>query len=159
MLRKWTILKEWMSGIPCSIKESTLEGIVLKLFRKVNVPIGSSNVGDFYCLKSNNKTLQKLTIKLSKGKVVYRVLEAKSSFKIADFTENGIPRHTATFLIQSLCSYYKFLWSKSKKLWLKEVTEIFWASKESCWIRLIDNSVKIITNIAELTRLFLGHVI
>ena len=145
-----------MSGIPCSIKESTLEGIVLKLFRKVNVPIGSSNVGDFYCLKSNNKTLQKLTIKFSKGKVV---LEAKSSFKIADFTENGIPRHTTTFLIQSLCSNYKFLWSKFKKLWLKEVTEIFWASKESCWIRLIDNSVKIITNIAELKRLFLGHVL
>ena len=49
------------------------------------------------------------------------VLKAKSSFKNADVTKNGIPLNTPIFVNQSLYSYYKFLWWKCKKLWLNKV--------------------------------------
>ena len=97
---------------------------------------------------------------MSKRKDIYSVLKAKSSFKNADVTKkNGISLNISIFVNQSLCSYYKFLWSKCKKLWLNKVVESFWVSKGSCRIRLIDNSVKIITHIEDLKSLFPEHAI
>ena len=96
-----------ISEIPSSIEDSALEDTVLKLSRKVNVLIHTSNVEHCHHLKPNNNAHQKVIIKLLKGKYVHRVLMAKSSFKNVDFTENGIP--PKTFVNQSLCSYYKFL--------------------------------------------------
>ena len=64
-----------ISGIPSSIEDSALEDTVLKLFRKVNVFIGPSNVENGHRLKSNNNAPQKVIMKLSKRKDVYRVLQ------------------------------------------------------------------------------------
>ena len=99
-------------------QDSVLEDTVVKLFRKVNVLIDTSNIEDCHRLKSNNNAPQKVIIKLSKRKDVYRILKAKSSFKDPDVTENGIPPNTPIIVNQSLCSYYKFLWSKCNKPWL-----------------------------------------
>ena len=113
--RKWRRECLEISGIPSSMKDNNLEDTVLKLFRKVDVLIDPSNV-DCHRLKSRNNAPQKVFIKLSKRNDVYLVLKVKSSFENADVTENGIPPNTPIFVNQSLCSYYKFLWSKSKKL-------------------------------------------
>ena len=131
-----------ISGIPSSIEDSALENTVLKLFRKVNALIDQSNVEDCHRLKSRNNTPQKVIIKLSKRKDVYRILQAKSSFKNASVTENGIPANTPIFV--SLSGYYKFLWSKYRKLWLDKVIKSFWVSQGSCRIRLVDNSIKFV---------------
>ena len=136
-----------------------LEDTVLKLFGKVNVHIDPWNIEDCNRLKSRNNAPQKVIIKLSNRKDIYPVLKAKSSFKTADVTEHVTSPSTPIFLNQSLCSYYKFLWSKCKKLWLNKVIETFWVSKGSCRIRLVDNSVKIITHIGDLKNLFPGHSI
>ena len=146
-----------MSGIPSSIKGSAFEDTVLKLFWKVNVKTDPSNVEDCHRLKSRNNAPQKVIIKLSKRKDVHRILKAKSSFKNAYVTENGIPPNTPIFLNQSLCSYDKFLWSKCKKIWLNRVIELFWVPNRSCRMRLVDNSVKIITHIEDIKSLFPGH--
>ena len=98
-----------ISGIPTSIEDSALEDTVLKLFRKVNVLIDPSNVEDCHRLKSSNSAPQKVIIKLSKRKDVYRILKAKSNFTNANVTENGIPSDIPIFVNQSLCGYYKFL--------------------------------------------------
>ena len=98
-----------ISGIPSSIEDSALEDTVLKLFRKVNVLIDPSNVEDCHRLKSSSNAPQKVIIKLSKRKDVYRILKAKSNFTNANVTENGIPSDIPIFVNQSLCGYYKFL--------------------------------------------------
>ena len=147
-----------ISGIPSSNEDSALQDPVLKLFSKVDVLIDPSNVEDCHRLKSSNNAPQKFIIKLSKRKDVYHVLKAKSSFKNADVTKNGIPPNTAIFVNQSLCRYYKFLWSKCKILWLNKIIESFLASKGLCRIRLIDNSVKL-SDIEHLKSLFPGHEI
>ena len=147
-----------ISGIPSSNEDSALQDPVLKLFSKVDVLIDPSNVEDCHRLKSSNNAPQKFIIKLSKRKDVYHVLKAKSSFKNADVTKNGIPPNTTIFVNQSLCSYYKFLWSKCKILWLNKIIETFWASKGSCRIRLIDNSAKL-SDTEHLKTLFPGNEI
>ena len=136
-----------ISGIPSSIEDGAFEDNVLELFRKVNVLIDPSKVEDCHRLKFNNNAPQKVIMKLSKRKHVYCVLKAKSSFKNAGVTKNGIPPHICKSF---LCSYYKFLRSKCKKLWVNKVIESFWLSKGSCRSRLINNSVKIITHIDDL---------
>lgn len=76
-----------------------------------------------------NNTTQKVVVKQSKRKDVYRVLKAKPSFKYADHTGTGICPDTHMFVNQNLCWYYKFFWSKFKKLLLNKVIEMFWVSK------------------------------
>ena len=144
-------------GIPSSTEDSSLEDTVRRQLRKVKLLIiDLSNVEDCHRLKSNNNASQKVIIKLSKRKEVNRVLKSKSSYKNVDVTENGIPLNTNIFVNPSLCRCYKFLWSKCKKLSLNEVIESFWESKDSCWIRLIHNSIKIIAHFEDL---FPGHAV
>ena len=106
-----------ISGIPNSIENRALEGNPLSLLRKVNALIDRSNVEDFHRLRSSSNAPQKVIIKLSKRKNDYRIVKAKLCFKNADVTKNGIPSNTPIFVNQILCSYYKFIWSKCKKLW------------------------------------------
>ena len=70
-----------MSG---SIAGNALEETVLDLFSKCNAPVVFSNVEDCHRLKSTNNASQKVIIKLSKRKDVYRVLKAKPSLKNVD---------------------------------------------------------------------------
>ena len=133
--------------IPSSIEDSALEDTVLKLFRKFNVLSDPSTADDCHLLKSNIYASRKVIIRSSKQKDIYRVLKFKSNFKNADVTENGIPPNSPTFANQGLFCYYKFLWPKCKKPWLNNVIELFWVSKGSCQIILIDNQVKTITHI------------
>ena len=65
--------------MPGDIRHSALQDNVLKLFSKVNVLMDLSIVKDCHRLKSNSNAPQKVIIKLSKRKGVYRVLKAKSS--------------------------------------------------------------------------------
>ena len=103
-------------GIPGSIAENSLEETVLNLFSKCKASVDLSNVGDCYRLKSTNKAPQKVIVKLLKRKGVYRVLKTKPSLKNVDVNETGIPPDIQKFVNHSLCKYYKFLWSKCKKL-------------------------------------------
>ena len=139
------------------MEDGALKNTVLKLLRKCNVLIDPSNVEDCNGLKSINNAFQKVIIKLSKRKDVYRILKAKSSFKNSDVTENGIPPNTPIFVNQSLCSDFKLLWSKCKKLLFKQSHKIILAIKRFLSVRLIDNLVKIISDIKDIRKFcFLG---
>ena len=125
-----------ISGIPGSIADNALEETILDLFSKCNAPVDPSNVEDCHRLRSTNNTPQKVIMKLSKRKDVYRVLKAKPSLKNVDLNGTGIPPGTPIFVNQSLCRYHKFLWSKCKKFWLNKVVESFLGIK-----RLVSNKV------------------
>ena len=109
---------------------------------------------DFHRLKSTNNAPQKVIVKLSKQKDVYQLLNARPSLKNVDLNGTGIPPSTRILVNLSLCIYYKFLWSKCKKLGLNKVVESFWVSKGSCRVRLLEKSVNVITYIDNLKILF-----
>ena len=94
-----------ISGILSNIEDSTLEDTVLKLFRKFNVLIDTSNVEDYHRLKSNNNAPEKVIFQLPKRKDVYLVLKDKLRFKNADVSKTGLPPNTPIFANQILESF------------------------------------------------------
>ena len=61
-----------ISGIPGRIADNALEEAVLNLFSKCKASVVPSNVEDCHRLKSTNNAPQKVIVKLSKRKDVYR---------------------------------------------------------------------------------------
>ena len=61
----------------------------------------------------------KIVVKFSKGKVCQQVFRVKKELKNIDPSEFNFPEGTPRFINKSLCSYYKMLWNKCKKLWEK----------------------------------------
>ena len=63
------------------------------------------------------------------------VLSKKSKAK--GFNPRNIGNESGKgFIIESLCHYYTFLWSKCKTLWSDERIEAFWVSNDQIKIRI-----------------------
>ena len=62
------------------------------------------------------KNNDRVIIKFSKRKECLQVLSVKKDLKNLDMVDIGLPENCKVFVNQSLCPYYKLLWSKSKKL-------------------------------------------
>ena len=59
------------------------------------------------------------------------------------------------FINDSLCSYYKHLWSKCKRLWTKKYIHTFWVSNGSVKIKIRENSKpKTISHTTDLEKVF-----
>ena len=94
-------------------------------------------------------------------------MNKKKSLKNANLDGTGLPPSTSLFINPSLCSYYKYLWSKCKALWSGKVISSFWASNGSLRITiqqqyftvLSDNTVKLVKNKDDLIALLPGNPI
>ena len=74
---------------------------------------------------------------------------------IIDVNDNIIGIDNPVFINDSLCSYYKVLWSKCKKLWSGKYIHAFWVSNGELRLRLTASSrVHIITRSQDLDELF-----
>ena len=73
--------------------------------------------------------------------------------KTTDLKSIGIT--TPVYINDSLCFYYKKLWSKCKKLWTNKFIFGYWVSNGSIKIRISERSpVKVISHIVDLEKLF-----
>ena len=66
-------------------------------------------------LKSSAVELMKVIKILSERKDVDKIVKAK--IENADLTDIGNPSDTPIYMNQSLSRFYRFLWSKFRKLW------------------------------------------
>ena len=107
-----------ISGIPQSIEQIDLERTVLNVFDKIDAPVDPQNIEACHRLKSDdNGRSNKVIVKFSKGKDMARLMNKKKSLKNSNRDGTGVLPSTSFFLNPSLCSYYKYLWSKCKSLW------------------------------------------
>ena len=107
-----------ISGIPQSIEQIDLERTVLNVFDKIDAPVDPQNIEACHRLKSDdNGRSNKVIVKFSKGKDMARLVNKKKSLKDSNRGGTGVLPSTSVFLNPSLCSYYKYLWSKFKSLW------------------------------------------
>ena len=86
------------------------------MFHVCDADIDSVNIEASHRLKSNHwpkKTVAKLEIRKDASKI----LRGKKKLKTNNLSQKGFPPNTAVFNSESLCTYYKFLWSECKKLW------------------------------------------
>ena len=102
-----------ISDIPGIIDGSTLEELFWTYFEKLTL---HSYVEDYHCHKLTNNARQKVIVKLSKRKGIYRVLKAKPSLKNVYLTGTGLPPDTPIFVNQTLWRYAKFLCSNGRYL-------------------------------------------
>ena len=149
-----------ISGIPQSIEQIDLERTVLNVFDKIDAPVDPQNIETCHRLKSDdNGRSNKVIVKSSKRKDMVRVMNKKKSLKNANLDGTGLPPSTSLFINPSLCSYYKYLWSKCKALWSGKIISSFWVTNGSLRIKLGNNPVKSVTHKDDLKALFPGNPI
>ena len=128
-----------ISGIPESIEDDDLEDCVLKIFNECDTPVDPTNIEACYRLKSKVRP-KKVIIKLYKRKDVFSILQRKKKLKSVDITKVGLPQGSLVFINQSLCSYYKYLWSLCKRLHSKKLIHSFWVSNGSVSLEVRENT-------------------
>ena len=92
-------------------------------------------------------------IKLSRCKDANKIRRVKKSLKNLNLSSLGIKN--PVFINDSLCSYYKMLWSKCKNLSSNKSIYIFWVSNGSFRLKIGENDrVNIKTHLSDLVEMF-----
>lgn len=144
-----------ISGIPEDTSSETLEKTVLDVFSKIDVDIQPDNIEACHWLKSD-RTGKKAIVKFSKRKDADKVRKCKRKLKTANLNSLGISN--PVFINDSLCKYYKYLWSKSKKLLNGGYINSFWVTNGTLRVKLQESSPpKSISHLVDLEEMFPGN--
>ena len=139
------------TSVPDSVSNDDLEETIIKIFDKLNVAIDPSNIVDCHWLKRNGP--KKVIIKFTRRKDVNLVQKIKNKLKGMNLSSIGI--NNPVFINDSLCSCYKMLWRKCKKLWPSKYIHAFWVSNGTLRLKITENGgVHIITHSQDLDELF-----
>ena len=99
--------------LPHQLDDNQLETKVLSIFEKVGCKIDPGFIDDCHRLGMNN---DRVIIKFTRRKDCKQVLQVKKDLEDSTMDDMDLPRGTKIFVNQSLCPYYRILWSKSKGL-------------------------------------------
>ena len=113
-----------LSGIPETIENKDLEGTVLGIFEKLDVD--PSNVEDCHWIKPS-KGPKKVIVKLSRRKDANKIRLLKKVLKGMNLSSLGI--NSTVYINDSLCTCYKMLWGKCRKLLLNKYIYSFLGDK------------------------------
>ena len=120
-------------------------------FQKIGVDVSVDNIEACHLLKSDNKN--KIIVKFPKRKDCQAVLENKKKLKNLSNDELGLETNSKVFVNESLCKYYKLLWSQCKLLWNKIFA--FWTTIGSLKLKFRqDGRVHTISHLKDLKELF-----
>ena len=140
-----------ISSVPDSVSNDDLEKTTTKIFDKLDVAIDPSNIEDCHWFKSYGP--KKVIIKFARRKDVNLIRKNKNKLKGMNLCSVDI--NNPVFINDSLCSYYKMLWRKFKKLWSSKYIHAFWVSNGTLRLKLTENGrVHIITHSQDLDELF-----
>ena len=101
---RWECLE--LSGLPKLMDNLELEDKALKLFKKQDVEIDSSNIEDCHWLPS--KTPKRVTVKFSNWKDASNIWKVKKNIQIMDLSSIVV----VVYKSDSFCKHYKILWAK-----------------------------------------------
>ena len=99
-------------GIPSSVEKENLEIKIREIFDKIGVTVTENDIDACHRLRRD-----KIIVKFCKRKICRNALRKKKSLKNVKPSYVGLSGETSLFINESLCSYYKGLWNKCKKLW------------------------------------------
>ena len=129
-----------ITGIPATIDNTQLEDKVIQVLNKVGSNISSESVEACHRISRSN---DRVIIKFSRRKDCQQVLSVKKDLKNLNMADVGLPDNTRLFVNPSLCSYYKVLWSKSKKLLSMGKINNFYISNGTIKIKIHEDSTPI----------------
>lgn len=143
-----------VSGIPISISDDNLEKKVLKVFEKMGVTIHADNIEACHRLKSGS---DRTIVKFSKRKDCQQVMKVKKDLKNMDFSDIDLPVGTNVYVNESLCSYYRWLWSLSKQLKNRKKIHSFYTINGTLKVKISEgDKPRIITHVEDLKEIAPG---
>ena len=142
-------------GIPAEVGHKDIEKKVLVVLDAIGAPVNTDLVEDCHRIPSKGSP-KKVILKLSRRKDSRRVLLNKKKLKQLKPESLNLPASVKIYINESLCPYYKKLWTKCKKLWDAKQILSFWVSNGSIRVQLVDENVSIITHDCDLEKLFPG---
>ena len=126
-----------MAGIPRQVDDKNLETKVLSIFQKIGCTIDPTFIDDCHQLRKNN---DRVIVKFTRRKDCKQILKVKKDLRNLDMEDLDLPRGTKIYINQSLCSYYRILWSKVKRLQNIGSIDNFYISIGTIKIKVTENS-------------------
>ena len=117
-----------ISGIRNGTPDSQLEDKVREVFDKIDSAVKSKNIKACHRIKTKHGG-SRVIIKLSKRKDADRIRQNKKKLKSIDLSSFNV--QGPVYVNDSLCSYYKSLWSKCKSLRDGNFIQSFWVANGS----------------------------
>ena len=128
------------------------KGQCLAFFEKLDVMVNPINIEDCHWIKSS-KSPKKVIVKLSRRKDANKIRLLKKGLKGMNLSSLGID--STVYINDSLCSYYKMLWGKCRKLLLNKYIYSFWVTNGTIKLKAVENGlVYAITHRNDLVKLF-----
>ena len=124
-----------ITGIPSSVSDKDLEEVVCKAITKAGVDITPDDIEDCHRVGNKGQTI----IKFGKRKVSRQVLSVRKDLNKVKMSDIDLTGQSTLYINQSLCPYYRMLWSKTKTLYKKGKIDSFHVSNGNIKIRLQEN--------------------
>ena len=135
-----------ISGIPESVSDNSLEETIQGVLRGIGAEVDTENIESSHRLKGK-EIKERAILKLSRRKDPEKIKLNKKKLKNIDHRKIGLSSGTKVFINESLCGYYKLLWSKCKALFLEKKIASFWVTNETVKIKLLNEQVRSITHV------------
>ena len=125
-----------ITGIPSSVCEKDLEEVVCKAITKAGVDITANEIEDCHHIGNKGQTI----IKFGKRNVSRQVFSVRKDLNKVKMSDIDLTGQSTLYINQSLCPYYRMLWSKTKTLYKKGKIDSFYVSNGNIKIRLQENA-------------------
>ena len=141
-----------MVGIPSSVNNNNLEHKVLTVFQKVRCELSPRDLEACHRLRKNSDTV---IPKFSLRQDCEQIMSVKKDLKKLKVQDIGLSGNQSIFMNTSLCTYYRMIWSKCKKLHEAGNITSFYTSCDTIKIKITENSSHIaITHTQNFTKDF-----
>ena len=128
-----------ITGIPSSVSDKDLEEVVCKAITKAGVDITPDDIEDCHRVGNKGQTI----IKFGKRKVSRQVFSVRKDLNKVKMSDIDLTGQSTLSINQSLCPYYRMLWSKTKTLYQKGKIDSFYVSNGNVKIRLQESARRI----------------
>ena len=122
--------------IPRQVDDKNLETKVLSIVQNVGSTIDPTFIDDCHRLGKNN---DRVNVKFTRRKDCKQILKVKKDLRELNMGDLDLPRGTNIYINQSLCPYYRILWSKAKRLQNIGLINNFYISSGTIKIKVTEN--------------------
>ena len=114
--------------------------------------VDPSNIEDCHWIKPS-KGAKKVIVKLSRRKDANKIRLLKKGLKGMNLSSLGV--NSVVYINDSLCTYYKMLWGKCRKLLSNKYIHSFWVTNGTIKLKTVENGgVYAVTHRNDLVELF-----
>ena len=117
-------------------KHSVFERTVCGILNKIKIECSDAEIQACHRIK-NKRTI----VKFTNRKKIYEIFKAKNDLRKLKMDDiNGLTKDSRIYINESLCPYYRLLWSKCKDLLNRNKIYRFWTSIGTVRVKVNEHS-------------------